>query len=87
MQDRYRDLENKFNTLQEFDAANRRVTPPSQVEMPPTSTTPPHNDSPSASQDDSLPVSLDEGFQPVRNGAKSTRSTKQLLPPTTFNRL
>jgi len=33
-----------------------------------------------------LPASRDEWFQPARNGAEPTRSTKQLLAPTTFNR-
>jgi len=117
MQDQYRDLEMKFNTLQEFVTANVGVTEPSLVERPPTETAPPHNDSSAlqdeplpasqdeplpalqdeplpasqdeplpASQDEPLPASQDEGFQPVRNGARPTRSTKQLLAPTTFNR-
>jgi len=85
MQDQYRDLEMKFNTLQEFVTANVGVTEPSLVERPPTETAPPDNDS-SASQDETLPASQDEGFQLVRNGARPTRSTKQLLAPTTFNR-
>jgi len=83
MRDRYRDLERKFDTLQEFVAANVGVTT--------TATTTPHNDSSTsqddplpasqedslpASQDDSLPASQDEGFQSVRNGARPTRATK-----------
>ena len=59
MQDQYRDLEMKFNTLQEFVTANVGVTEPSLVERPPTETAPPHNDS-SALQDEPLPASQDE---------------------------
>jgi len=85
MQEMYHDLEKKFDTLQEFVAANVGITPPSLVERPPTATVPTHNDSSSASEDDSLSASQNEWIQPVTNGAKPTRSTKQLLARTTFN--
>jgi len=125
MRERYRDLERKLDTLQEFVAANVGVTttvtttphndssalqddplPASQDDSLPASQDDPlpasqddslpasqedslpasQDDSLPGSQDDSLPASQDEGFQPVRNGARPTRATKQLLAPITFNR-
>ena len=77
MRIKYRDLEKKFDTLQDFVTANVGVIPPSLVERPPSITTPPQNDS---------PASQEEDFQPVRNGAKPTRPKRKLQTPTTFNR-
>ena len=76
-QTKYRDLEKKFDTLQDFVTANVGVIPPSLVERPPSVTAPPQEIPPASQEDD---------FQPVRNGAKPKRPARKLQTPTTFNR-
>ena len=59
-QTKYRELEEKFNTLQEFVTANVGVLPPSQVERPPP-VAGPLQGSPPASQEDGVRPSQVEG--------------------------
>ena len=84
-QTKYRDLEKKFDTLQDFVTANVGVTPPSLVERTPAVSASPQ-DAPPASQEDAPPASQEDDFQPVRNGAKPKRPARKLQTPTTFNR-
>ena len=95
---KYRDLEKKFDTLQEFVTSNVGVTPPplgetTSANRTPAPATPPQRPPPPTSQNDSLaathaplPASQEEEFQPVRNGAKPMQSVRRMETLTTFNR-
>ena len=78
-------MKKQIEDLQEFVLSNIGVSPPSVEEGPPAAALSPINAEYSTSQGP-LPASQDEGFQPVRNGARPRNSPKQLLTPTTFNR-
>ena len=78
-------LKKQIEDLQEFVLSNIGVSPPSAEEGSLPAATSPANADFSASQDP-LPASRDEGYQPVRNGARPKHAPKQLLTPTTFNR-
>jgi len=78
-------LKKQIEDLQEFVLSNIGVSPPSVEEGPPAAALSPINAEYSTSQGP-LPASQDEGFQPVRNGARPRNSPKQLITPITFNR-
>ena len=78
-------MKKQIEDLQEFVLSNIGVSPLSVEERSSTAAASPVNADPSAPQDP-LPASQDEGFQPVRNGARPKNSPRQLLTPTTFNR-
>ena len=81
---RHEDLQKKFDALQDFVSANVGVASPASTLSPVSS----NNSSYAAAvlATNPPPKPHDSGFTTVRNGARPTQRTKEMLIPTTFNR-